>query len=68
MHEVTTWHHSRKGFIHGRIVEDTGEFVKIELASEHVLHLKSELADPYRDKGEIISVRKSFLSEVPRGS
>lgn len=62
---VQTWHHSRKGLITGTIIKDTGEFVDIELATDQTLQLVSRFVDSNLEQGEVISVRKSFLTEVP---
>lgn len=53
---VKTWRHVRKGPLTGRIVDtDLGEFVVIELTED---------ARSY-DAGEQVTVRRSFLTEVP---
>lgn len=62
---VKTWRHSRKGVITGRIVEETGDFVTIEVTDPSTLHLASRYADPNVHPGDTLVVRKSFLTEVP---
>lgn len=61
---IRTWHHSRKGRITGRIVRQAGEWLHIELAADHVLRVGSRFDDGHRDKGEVIVVRESFLTEI----
>lgn len=61
---VQTWRHSRKGLITGIVIKDDGEFVDIELTEDHKLRLASRFSDPNYERGEVISVRKSFLTEV----
>jgi hypothetical protein len=62
---IKTWRHSRKGLITGTIIKDSGDFVSIELAGEQTLRLLSRGSSPYFEDGEVISVRKEFLTEVP---
>lgn len=59
---IKTWRHSRKGLITGRIIRESGEWVDIELFGTHELTMLS--GDGYREHGEVIQVRKDFLTEV----
>lgn len=52
---MTTWNHTRKGRIEGEVVRDDGEFVDLKLTTNH----------RHGARGETITVRKSFLTEVP---
>lgn len=63
--EVKTWNHSRKGPITGTIVHTSadGEWVDIELATDHELRYNAT-SGRVDEKGEVVRVRKSFLTEV----
>lgn len=52
---MSVWDHSRNGRIEGEIVQDNGTFVDIKLSADH----------RQGAKGEILTVRRYFLTEVP---
>lgn len=64
---IQTWNHSRKGLITGVLVNETedSDWVDIRLTTDHELKYASRAyvgrIDP---EGEILRVRKSFLTEV----
>jgi len=63
MNEEKTWSHSRKGIITGRIVHEWDEFCEIEATRD--LNLEKFNGYSYEvKKGEKITVRKSFLTEM----
>jgi hypothetical protein len=64
MGEVKVWRHTRKGIIRGRIVKEYDEWAEIELSGFHELTLANPNTDPFRETGEVITVRKSFLTEI----
>lgn len=63
---VKQWRHSRKGTIVGtELPTSTDEWVDIELARDHRLNYASASAQGTIDaKGEVIRVRRSFLTEI----
>lgn len=52
---MSAWNHTRKGRIEGELVQDHGTMVEIKLTADH----------RHGAKGDTITVRKSFLTEVP---
>lgn len=66
MDNIKTWLHSRKGEMTGIIVKDNGEWLDIELTTEANLKYIAESSQHLRDRevGEVITVRKSFLTEI----
>lgn len=62
--EVKTWRHARKGRITGRIVAESGDFVDIEVVEPARLSLLSAGVDPSVEPGEVLTVRREFLTEV----
>lgn len=62
---MPTWNHSRKGRITGEIIRDDGEWVDIRLTGDHELRYKSEANRGRVDEaGEVLTVRKSLLTEI----
>lgn len=57
------WIHARKGTVEGEIVSDTGEWVDIKLTGDQRLRTARGWDDC--QDGQIVTVRKSFLREVP---
>jgi hypothetical protein len=63
---MTRWRHARKGVIEGRIIAEAGEWVDIQLGKDHELNYGSVSLRGIVDlEGEILTVRKSFLTELP---
>lgn len=61
---VRTWDHRRKGRIRGVVVDETGDWLDIRLVGDHQIGYVSRTIDPHADGGEILTVRKSLLTEV----
>lgn len=61
---VRTWDHARKGRIRGVIIEDTGEWLNIALVGDQTVGYVSRTIDPHHDDGDVLTVRKSLLTEV----
>lgn len=64
--EVKTWNHSRKGQITGTVVRESadGTWLDIEMATEGTLRLASKMINPHYEPGDVITVRKAFLTEI----
>jgi len=64
---MTTWRHSRKGIIHGTEVGGTPTWMDIKLNRAHRFGISVDSRVEEYDEGEVIAVRKQFLTiiEVP---
>jgi hypothetical protein len=57
------WIHARKGIVEGEIVREEGEWVDIKLTGDQTLRTARGWDDCH--DGDVVTVRKSFLREVP---
>lgn len=62
--EVKTFMHARKGKFRGAVVGDLGDWVDVMLVGDQTLTYLSIGVDPRHVHGEIVRMRKSFLTEV----
>lgn len=60
---MTVWMHRRKGRIEGIIIRDDGDFVTIALTQDQKLKMFTESGE--KERGDIIQVRKAFLTPMP---
>ena len=58
------WIHQRKGIIEGKIIRDDGEWVDIRVTKDINIFTLGKIHKSFYKKGEVITVRKSFLKEV----
>ena len=65
---IRTFHHSRKGRLTGVVVRDDGEWVHLRLVGDHdpnrMYHSEAYRVGGVADDGEVLTVRKSFLTEI----
>lgn len=61
---VRTWHHSRKGRIRGVMLAERGEWADIRLVGDQTLGYVSRTLDPAHYDRDVITVRRSLLTEV----
>lgn len=63
--QVRRWIHGRKGPIRGVIVWENDEWMDVRLVGDHEIRYLSvtQRLDGPTDDGEVLRVRKSFLTE-----